>query len=311
MSAAGKRYVVAYNSTAESSIIHFPEELKFHSHEEADTLILLHSIEVAKRNPFCQLYVACSDTDVLLLLLYFYPQICNNTVFRATTREIDVGCAYNALGNEKSMALLGFHAFTGCDSTGRFSGFSKTACFDTFLKSNSFVYKAFASLGNNDDGLKEEIIDGLTQLVLDLYQPKRPSNINTLGQLRWYLFSKFQYDSEKLPPTSSALCFTIYRSHLVCNTWKKSLFPAPSYLNPEEYDWEYNPNNNSYEAVMIEQLAAPKHIVKLCICKCKTGCESLRCSCKKNNLVCTEMCMCNDCKNCPNEELIINESWDT
>ena len=284
--------------------------MKFHSHEEADTLIVLHSIEVAKRNPFCQLYVACSDTDVLLLLLYFYPQICNNTAFHATTRDIDVGCAYNALGNEKSMALLGFHAFTGCDLTERFSEFSKTTCFDTFLKRNSFVYKAFASLGNNGDGLKEEIIDGLTQLVLDLYQPKRPSNINTLGQLRWYLFSKFQYDSEELPPTSSALRFAIYRSHLVCNTWRKSLFPAPSYLNPEEYGWEYDTNNNFYEAVMTDQLAAPKHIVELCICKCKTGCESLRCSFKKNDLVCTEMCMCNDCKNFPNEEIITNESWE-
>ena len=311
MSAAGKRYVVTYNSTAESNIIDFPEELKFHSHEEADTLIVLHSIEVAKRNPFCQLYVACSDTDVLLLLLYFYLQICNNTVFHATTREINVGCAYNALGNEKIMALLGFHAFTGCDSTRRFSGFLKITCFDTILKSNSFVCKAFDSLGNNDSGLKEEIIDGLTQLVLDLYQPKRPSNINTLGQLRWYLFSKFQYDSEKLPPTSSALRFAIYRSHLVCNTWRKSLFPAPSYLNPEEYDWEYDTNNNFYEAVMTDQLATPKHILELCIYKCKTGCESLRCSCKKNDLVCTEMCICNDCKNCPNEEIIINESWDT
>ena len=46
--AAAKRYVVAYNSTAESNIINFPDELKFHSHEEADTLIVLHSTDVAK-----------------------------------------------------------------------------------------------------------------------------------------------------------------------------------------------------------------------------------------------------------------------
>ena len=209
------------------------------------------------------------------------------------------------------MALLGFHVFTGCDLTERFSGFSKTTCFNTFLKSDSLVYKATASLENNGDGLKEEIIDGLTQFVLDLYQLKRHSNLNTLRHICWYLFSKFQYDSKKLPPTSSSLHFAKYRSHLVCNTWKKSLFPVPSYLNPEEYGWEYNTNNNSYETVMTGQLAAPKHIVELRICKCKPGCESLRCSCKKNNLVCTEMYMCNNCKNCPNEELIINESWDT
>ena len=122
-------------------------------------MIVLHSIDVAKRNPFCQLYVACSDTDVLLLRLHFYLQIYNNTVFHAIAREIDVGHAYNVLGNKNSMVLLGFHAFTGCDVTERLSGFLKTTCFGAFLKSDPFVYKAFASLENNDDGLKEEIID--------------------------------------------------------------------------------------------------------------------------------------------------------
>ena len=105
-------------------------------------------------------------------------------------------------------------------------------------------------MGNNDDGLKEEIIDGLTKFVLGLYQPKRPSNVNTLRQLRWYLFSKFQYDSEKLLLTSSALRFAICQSHIVSNTWKKSLFPVPLYLNPEEYVWECDTNSNFYETVM-------------------------------------------------------------
>ena len=118
-SAAEKRYIVAYSITAESNIVDFPDELKFHSDEEADTLIVLQSLNVAKSSPFCQVYVACSDTDVALLLLYFYPQICNNTIFHAITREIDVGCAYNALGNEKSKVLLGVFAFIGCGLTGR------------------------------------------------------------------------------------------------------------------------------------------------------------------------------------------------
>ena len=82
------------------------------------------------------------------------------------------------------MALLGFYAFTGCDLTERFSGFLKTTCFGAFLKGDPFVYKAFASLESNNDGLKEEIIDGLTKFILDLHQPRRPSNINTLRQLR-------------------------------------------------------------------------------------------------------------------------------
>ena len=143
-SAAEKRQIFAYSIIAESNIVDFPDELKFHSHEEADTLIVLQSIDVAKSNPFCQLYVACSDTDVLLLLLYFYLQICYNTIFHTITGEVDVGCAYSALGNEKSKALLGAYAFNGCDLTRRISGFSKTTCFDRFLKSNSIVHEVFA-----------------------------------------------------------------------------------------------------------------------------------------------------------------------
>ena len=143
-SASEKRYIVANSITAESKIVDFPDELKFHSHEEPDTLIVPQSSDVAKSNPFCQLYVACSDTDVLLLLLYFYLQICYNTIFHTITGEADVGCAYSALGNEKSKALLGAYAFNGCDLTRRISGFSKTACFDRFLKSNSIVHEVFA-----------------------------------------------------------------------------------------------------------------------------------------------------------------------
>ena len=50
--------------------------------------------------------------------------------------------------------------------------------FYVFLKSNSFVHKGFTSLGNNNNGLKEEIFYDLPTFVLELYQPKRPSNIN-------------------------------------------------------------------------------------------------------------------------------------
>ena len=36
----------------------------------------------------------------------------------------------------------------------------------------SFIHATFASMENEDDGLKKEIIDSLKIYVLDLYQPK-------------------------------------------------------------------------------------------------------------------------------------------
>ena len=138
---------------------------------------------------------------------------------------------------------------------------------------------------------------GLVLFVLNLYQQKRPLHIGNLQSLRWYMFSKYQYSSKKLPPTISTLRFAIYRSHLICNIWKKSTFSLPTLLNPEDYGWKYDIDNNRYEAIMTDQLPAPQQIVELSICKCKSGCDSARCSCNKNNLVCTELCLCEDCQN--------------
>ena len=42
---------------------------------------------------------------------------------------------------------------------------------------------------------------------------------------------------------------------------------------------------------------APVSIAELCLCKYRSGCNTLRCNCKKNNLVCTEMCICDGCEN--------------
>ena len=118
------------------------------THEEADTLIILRAFDVSKRDPFNQLYISCYDTDVFLLLIHFYDKLCCNTIFRTTFRDIDVGKAYHALGSIRSSALFGFHSFTGCDQTGRFNGYTKLPCWQTFFKSELEVLEAFQLLGD-------------------------------------------------------------------------------------------------------------------------------------------------------------------
>lgn len=65
-----------------TNIPNFAEDLLTHNHEEADTLMILHSIDVAKRNPFQELTVCSPDTDVFLLLIYYQRSLCNQTVFK-------------------------------------------------------------------------------------------------------------------------------------------------------------------------------------------------------------------------------------
>ena len=59
-----------------------------HSQEEADTSIILHAIDVTQRNPFSDLVIRCWDTDVLLILLYYFDELCSTTIF--STNEHDM-----------------------------------------------------------------------------------------------------------------------------------------------------------------------------------------------------------------------------
>ena len=97
-----------------------------HDHEEADTLLILYGIDVAKDDPFQELIVCSPDTDVFLLLISFYKSLCTHTLFRtgkaSNNRDIDIGAAYEALGEEKASALIDFHSFTCCDVTSKFFG---------------------------------------------------------------------------------------------------------------------------------------------------------------------------------------------
>jgi hypothetical protein len=39
-------------------------------------------------------------------------------------------------------------------------------------------------------------------------------------------------------------------------------------------------------------------IIEMVKCQCKTNCATQRCSCRKNHLICTELCLCDtDCEN--------------
>ena len=182
-------------------------------HEEADTLIALHEIDVAKCDPFQELYIDCCDTDVFLLLLHYFEKLCTRIVFNGKNDCVDIGMLYEVLDQEKVRALPEFHAFTGCDQTGKFRGFSKETCWKTFIDSPEVVVKSFQELGSSNEHPSEEVIHGLALFVLNLYRNTRQNNVDTLGSLRWYMFSKYQYEGDKLPATKHALLHMMRRSH--------------------------------------------------------------------------------------------------
>ena len=75
-----KQFVVVYDNKCETNISNFDNNLRVHCHDEADTLIVQHGIDVAKRDPFQDLYIDCCDTAVFLLLLHYFEKLCMRTV---------------------------------------------------------------------------------------------------------------------------------------------------------------------------------------------------------------------------------------
>lgn len=99
----------------------------------------------------------------------------------SSRRVINLKSIANALGPTKTAALPAFHALSGADVTGGFSGKGKATCWDEFDNASTPILQALASLGceeQPDDGTR----GGVEQLVCRMYQPK--TDIKTVKALR-------------------------------------------------------------------------------------------------------------------------------
>ena len=134
--------------------------------------------------------------------------------------------------------------------------------------------------------------------------------VNTIADLRWLLFSKYSCEVSKLPPTLSTLKYRIYRTYYAALILKKCTSSIQNLPRPCGFGWESD--NGNLVPIMIGDLPAPTDFIELIMCSCKTGCSSGRCTCKKNNLSCTEMCKGSDaCVNSDcNEKEDIYENQD-
>ena len=182
--------------------------------EEADTLMLLHVLDVTQRGA-TSITIQSPDTDVLVLTFWIYKRLCPDTTVIVGTggkrRSIPLGPLYEAVGEELVKALPGFHAFSGCDQTGTIGGKSKVSCWNT-KKAERSVIDAFSSLGTSDT-IPDDIYMTLERFVCQLYIPS--TQLRTIGEVRWLLFSKKQHVDEQLPPTKAALRQMTRRANLV------------------------------------------------------------------------------------------------
>lgn len=213
----GKHFIVSWACQCEAT--HQETEHLQSNHEEADTKLILHAIDATVKGA-TSLEIHSPDTDVLVLALRRFPELCQNSFFVTGSgqrrRRISLMPIFQSLGAAKVAALPAFHALSGAENTGSFSGKGKLACWKVFDKGDRNIVDALTSLGTTElPG--EDTMKGIEKFVCQLYQPK--TGISEVKELRWSLFKKKQAQSERLPPTQAALHQAILRAHYQTMVW--------------------------------------------------------------------------------------------
>ena len=143
------------------------------SQEEADTKVILHSIDVIKKGELgFVLRSPSGDTDITVLavaliddrnkVLYDYGNGDNRKTIWLNSTNIS---------DKQRPAIIGFHAFTGNDYASSFFRKDKKRCREVAIN-NLFFLAAFAKLGD-DWNLEEQVLSTLEEYVCCIFGSKK------------------------------------------------------------------------------------------------------------------------------------------
>jgi len=142
-----------------------------------------------------------------------------------------------SLGIDICTALIGLHAFTGCDSVSAFAGKGKVSAYKLMRKQTikTKYQQTFISLGQKWD-LDKQVLDNLVMFVCTLYGAPTVENVNAC---RYKLFCA-EIDSSLLPPWLDCLHKHAFRSNYQTAIWRKSLEACPVIPSPNGHGWIVN-----------------------------------------------------------------------
>ena len=87
---------------------------------------------------------------------------------------------------------------------------------------------------------------------------------------------------EKLPPTTDAASFHSLRVYHQVQAWRGVNLP------PENWGWELK--RSGFYPIKLTKPAAPDQLLKIVRCSCGGKCNTKKCTCFKNRLLCTPAC---------------------
>eukprot|EP00117_Sycon_ciliatum_P011469 scpid92552/ scgid12936/ len=247
------------------------------------------------------------DTDVAVLaccLSHSFPSA-TSLIFlsgsRRNSRLVDIKGIGDELGQLTCSALLGMHSFTGCDTVSAFHGRGKSTAYQLIRsdgEKGTLARAAMSALGNSFN-LSPSTFSAVERYTCILYD--RPA-LWDINEARYDLFSSVDAsrDSSRLPPCKDALVKHTARANYQAEIWRKSLEAQPDIPPPftAHHGWKLVDGKLQVDWLSLEP--APKALMGVVKCGCKTGCDGGRCSCKAQSLHCTDVCGCSAADSCQN-----------
>ena len=268
------------------------------SQSEADTLMILHAIELTSDGK--SVHFLTQDTDVMILALRRYLLLGPSTALVMGTgdkrRTIMLKPIFESLGPLKASALPGFHCITGCDTCGQIRGKGKKSAFKVFWKSSTSILNALADLGK-EERPSAEVIDGCEKFLCQLVSTKKCQG-ETAGEVRWKSF-KAQSGSrciDKMPPTPGAWHQVILRAHFQASAWNQDIICNPIKLDACDLGWYMS--ESKFMPKLSDLFSAPSAVVELVKCGC------VKSNCSKNVLVNKTSCLVLSCANVKVEKIV-------
>jgi hypothetical protein len=267
------------------------------SQEEADTRMLLHAKHAAQAG--CKsVIIASEDTDVLVLCLALASQIPCSIYQKHGTKTkmqyLDIDKIANSLGASVCNALLGMHAFTGCDTVSAFAGRGKATALKQ-MKNDWTTHTAFSQLGQTWE-MTSELSNSLEAIVCKMYFPA--SKIANVNDLRYQVFctKRGEVESSQLPPCQDCLYLHSLRANYQAGIWRRSLESSPLVPSPVDHGWMKG-NDGTLSIDWMKGSPAPEAVLQFLSCDCVRVCAHPKCTCMANGLKCTEMCKLQSCTN--------------
>jgi hypothetical protein len=264
-------------------------------HEEADTRIFLHALDAIRLGAH-KVVIRTVDSDVVVLAVALFQQLGRPDLWIAlgAGRNFRYICVADAVATVglKAQGLLYFHAVTGCDTTSFFAHHGKKTAWAALDEGNAPLLSAMARPQMEPFSMCDADLPIVEAFICRWYTSNATELVH-VNKLRRFLFTTKPVDVDRLPPTSDALRLHARRAAYQVGIWANSLRREIRPPSPELFGWQLESgDNDQWKPVWSEQPVVALACRELLKCCCKKGCLTNRCSCRKGELPCTELCTC-------------------